>query len=107
MSVLSEPTRKLQMTARHVMQTLTIVILLVLAIPSADAQYIRGPQGGCYIVSKTGRKQYVDRSMCNGKSGPAPTAPSARNAYIQGPRGGCYYITPSGRKQYVDHSLCR
>jgi hypothetical protein len=27
--------------------------------------YIRGPRGGCYYVSGSGRKVYVDRSMCN------------------------------------------
>jgi uncharacterized protein YgiM (DUF1202 family) len=27
--------------------------------------YIRGPRGGCYHYSKSGRKVYVDRSLCN------------------------------------------
>ena len=27
--------------------------------------YIRGPRGGCYYISSSGRKVYVDRSMCN------------------------------------------
>lgn len=27
--------------------------------------YIRGPRGGCYYISGSGRKVYVDRSMCN------------------------------------------
>ncbi len=26
--------------------------------------YIKGPKGGCYYVTASGRKQYVDRSMC-------------------------------------------
>lgn len=26
--------------------------------------YIRGPRGGCYYYSKSGRKVYVDRSLC-------------------------------------------
>lgn len=27
--------------------------------------YIRGPRGGCYYYSSSGRKVYVDRSLCN------------------------------------------
>lgn len=27
--------------------------------------YIRGPRGGCYTYSGSGRKRYVDRSLCN------------------------------------------
>ena len=32
---------------------------------TADRGYIRGPRGGCYYISGSGRKVYVDRSMCN------------------------------------------
>jgi hypothetical protein len=32
---------------------------------TADRDYIRGPRGGCYYISGSGRKVYVDRSMCN------------------------------------------
>lgn len=32
---------------------------------SADRGYIRGPRGGCYYFSGSGRKVYVDRSLCN------------------------------------------
>ncbi|HKO44863.1 MAG TPA: SH3 domain-containing protein [Pyrinomonadaceae bacterium] len=31
----------------------------------ANPHYIRGPRGGCYYISSSGRKVYVDRSMCN------------------------------------------
>lgn len=31
----------------------------------ADRGYIRGPRGGCYYLSGSGRKVYVDRSLCN------------------------------------------
>ena len=27
--------------------------------------YIRGPRGGCYYYGRSGRKVYVDRSLCN------------------------------------------
>jgi uncharacterized protein YgiM (DUF1202 family) len=27
--------------------------------------YFRGPRGGCYYLSGSGRKVYVDRSLCN------------------------------------------
>jgi len=32
---------------------------------SESRGYIRGPRGGCYYISGSGRKVYVDRSMCN------------------------------------------
>lgn len=32
---------------------------------NADRGYIRGPRGGCYYFSGSGRKVYVDRSLCN------------------------------------------
>jgi hypothetical protein len=32
---------------------------------SVDRGYIRGPRGGCYYLSGSGRKVYVDRSLCN------------------------------------------
>jgi uncharacterized protein YgiM (DUF1202 family) len=31
----------------------------------ADRTYITGPRGGCYYIGGTGRKVYVDRSLCN------------------------------------------
>lgn len=33
------------------------------ALPSR--QLIRGPRGGCYYISESGNKVYVDRSLCN------------------------------------------
>lgn len=32
---------------------------------SYSSSYIRGPRGGCYTYSGSGRKRYVDRSLCN------------------------------------------
>lgn len=32
---------------------------------SSDRGYIRGPRGGCYYYSGSGRKVYVDHSLCN------------------------------------------
>lgn len=32
---------------------------------SSGRSYIRGPRGGCYYYSGSGRKVYVDRSLCN------------------------------------------
>jgi len=32
---------------------------------SSGRSYIRGPRGGCYYYSSSGRKVYVDRSLCN------------------------------------------
>lgn len=32
---------------------------------SKNSGYIRGPRGGCYTFSSSGRKRYVARSMCD------------------------------------------
>jgi hypothetical protein len=32
---------------------------------SSGRTLIRGPRGGCYYYSGSGRKVYVDRSLCN------------------------------------------
>ncbi len=32
---------------------------------SSAIKYIRGPRGGCYFLSASGSKKYVDRSICN------------------------------------------
>lgn len=32
---------------------------------SSSGGYIRGPRGGCYYISGSGRKVYVDRGLCN------------------------------------------
>lgn len=39
-----------------------LVFGFVMAIGVA---YIRGPNGGCYTYRNSGRKRYVDRSLCN------------------------------------------
>jgi len=34
--------------------------------PTTDSRiYIRGPRGGCYYINSTGKKTYVDHSLCN------------------------------------------
>ncbi|MBW3519513.1 hypothetical protein [Flavobacterium sp. NKUCC04_CG] len=32
---------------------------------SSSRSYTRGPRGGCYYISASGKKVYVDRSLCN------------------------------------------
>lgn len=32
---------------------------------SSTPYYIRGPRGGCYYITGSGRKEYVDRNLCN------------------------------------------
>ena len=48
---------------------------------SAHAQYFLGPRGGCYTLTRSGSKRYVDRSMCQQEvsavAAPAP-APAPR-----------------------------
>jgi hypothetical protein len=34
-------------------------------VRSVNNGYIRGPRGGCYYISSSGRKVYVDRGLCN------------------------------------------
>lgn len=84
----------------------------------ATAQYYTGPRGGCYTLTKSGNKRYVDRSMCLGQTGSMKaeqkieedqskvrsSVPQSR--YHVGPRGGCYTISANGNKRYVDRSLC-
>lgn len=31
---------------------------------SAFGQYVTGPRGGCYTITRSGAKRYVDRSLC-------------------------------------------
>ena len=76
------------------------------AVAAAEERYIRGPRGGCYTVSASGRKNYVDRSLCAAAVSGRAAAPVPSAGYIRGPRGGCYTVSASGRKNYVDHSLC-
>ena len=33
-------------------------------VVKGNRTYIKGPKGGCYYVTASGRKEYVDRSMC-------------------------------------------
>jgi len=84
----------------------------------ALAKFIRGPRGGCYTVSASGTKRYVDRSLCESEvsSSQARATLQAQkddsqeqgaSPYLRGPRGGCYTVSASGRKRYVDRSLCQ
>src|SRR5438477_3366915 len=95
---------------RRIVVAAALALALVFATAS-EAQYIRGPRGGCYTFSKSGRKRYVERSLCAGSAstGKSPTtsSKSAASEYHLGPRGGCYKISASGNRRYVDRSLCR
>lgn len=93
------------------------------ARPASEPRELHvGPRGGCYYISDSGNKQYVDRSECSGISAPAAperliaplsgsSAPGPRRSgggrqLHVGPRGGCYYINSRGNKTYVDRSEC-
>lgn len=88
---------------------IALALALTFLLPSsAEAQYHLGPRGGCYTLSTSGRKQYVDRSLCSDRGGAsAADYPRGQSKYHRGPRGGCYLITSGGNKRYVDRSLCR
>jgi hypothetical protein len=32
--------------------------------PAANSRYILGPRGGCYTITASGSKRYVDKSLC-------------------------------------------
>jgi hypothetical protein len=111
------------------MRNIVCVTLTILLLNSfAEAQFITGPKGGCYTISASGNKRYVDRSLCSGSTisdtrqqesnsrltrststnaqiSAAAAAPSS-SPFIRGPRGGCYTFSASGSKRYVDRSLC-
>jgi hypothetical protein len=80
-----------------------------------------GPRGGCYYISDSGSKTYVDRSECAGIRAPVAPEPliapqsesssgearsSAGRQLHVGSRGGCYYLDDSGDKTYVDRAEC-
>ena len=79
-------------------------------------KYYIGPKGGCYYLTASGKKTYVDKKLCGTVNAPlspagildAPAASESKGSrtYIMGPKGGCYYINGSGKKTYVDRSLC-
>lgn len=100
--------------------------------PAPPPRQLRvGPRGGCYYVTDSGDKEYVDRSECAGAAEdvyrgsdpvradpstlflpeavpaerPGRAAPASRQLHV-GPRGGCYYINDNGNKTYVDRSEC-
>jgi hypothetical protein len=33
--------------------------------PVSSRKYMKGPKGGCYYINSSGKKVYVDRSLCN------------------------------------------
>ena len=93
---------------------------------TSGKKYFRGKRGGCYYLTASGRKSYVDRKICDdlgitygddnggGQStnnssdsdSNTGTRSSDGRTYFKGSRGGCYYLTASGRKKYVDRSKC-
>lgn len=89
---------------------------------SGDREYILGERGGCYYLTATGKKSYVDKKYCAETTAPSREAkveetPAAESkptqkkdskgrTYLSGERGGCYYLTESGKKSYVDKKYC-
>ena len=88
---------------------------------TGDRKYFQGSRGGCYYLTASGRKKYVDRALCKNifinpaaaqedrkedqKEETKKSGPTGRE-YFKGARGGCYYLTASGAKKYVDRNLC-
>jgi hypothetical protein len=93
-------------------------------LPVGGARQLHvGSRGGCYYISDSGRKEYVDHPECRRAGTAAEPEPlsstrsgssaggsrrrsgGGRQLHV-GPRGGCYYINGSGNKTYVDRSEC-
>lgn len=98
-------------------RVVSLCLLAAFTAGWAHAQYHRGPRGGCYTITKSGGKRYVDRALCGESGASTATGRAERSGfsgsadpdsrrYHRGPRGGCYTIAPSGSKRYVDRSLC-
>lgn len=99
-----------------------IALFLAAFAQSAYSQYFVGSKGGCYLLTKSGNKRYVDRSMCASKPAAAtanggraavatarPAAPptGSTSKYHLGARGGCYTLTATGGKRYVYRGMCQ
>lgn len=100
------------------MRRVWFVLLLGASLASpAISQYIRGPRGGCYVITQSGAKRYVDRSLCESPS----TPPAARagsvgrqegahakilHARISGAGGECFELYSDGTWAAVRESLC-
>lgn len=87
--------------------------------------YQTGSRGGCYYLSPSGKKNYVDKKFCQNSSS-SNTSNNSNNSsnsnttnnssngsttptdskYIKGSKGGCYYINSKGKKTYVDREKC-
>jgi len=87
-------------------------VAFLLVVPTF-AQFITGARGGCYSITSSGRKRYVDHSYCASAAPKKPTsnarqaeAPSIARQFLRGPRGGCYTLSPSGAKRYVAREVC-
>jgi hypothetical protein len=64
---LPEPqdTRPVYTQPKNVPTTVPESTPAVSAPSKRSSSYIRGPRGGCYYINSSGKKTYVDRSLCN------------------------------------------
>jgi len=83
------------------------------AVDSA-AQYIRGPRGGCYTITRSGNKRYVDRSLCEDRPGEKAAASETRLAgrerslklRLKDKDGSCYELYSDRTWAIVASALC-
>jgi len=61
---------------------LAIALFLALFAQPAEGQYYMGSRGGCYTLTRSGNKRYVDRSMCTGGSKPMTAVRSRQPAAV-------------------------
>lgn len=52
-------------------------VSLIAELLGQSPQYVRGPRGGCYELTKSGSKRSVDRGLCDSKPATQVKAPDA------------------------------
>lgn len=94
----------------------TFVAAAILAFSAVEiaAQYIRGPRGGCYIITRSGNKRYVDRSLCEDRPAEKAATSETRLAGSKRPLklrlkdkdGSCYELYSDRTWAIVPSALC-
>lgn len=94
----------------------TFVAAALLAVNAVEiaAQYIRGPRGGCYTITRSGNKRYVDRSLCEDRPAEKAAASESRltgrerslKLRLKDKDGSCYELYSDRTWAIVPWALC-
>lgn len=100
------------------MRLVTVIALLAFFLASPVlAQYFRGPRGGCYTITRSGAKRYVDRSLCEetpaassaraqASVAPEASTPRALHVRLADDQGRCFELYKDWSWAMVDPSRC-